>query len=155
MHNNFIRISFIFFLIANNFVLAKPSDESSYAYIDGMYVQTVTEDGWMKFFRAGDRIVAQSHCVVISKPYYATRRIHNVQCADTFPEKFINPEGCILITKDEPSNIDGKTYKLECTAEGANKAVTQLQILRNQNGQIGADKYDIVVQGCNNSICHK
>lgn len=137
MRNNIMSANCVFFLLASSFVLAKtPSDDSTYTYIDSMRVQTVTDDGWMLFFRGGDRIIAQSHCVVISKPFYPNnRRIHNVQCADSFPKKFINPEGCILIAKNEPSNIDGKTYKLECTVKGANKAVTQLQILRSQSNK--------------------
>lgn len=148
MRNDIISASCVFFLITCNLVLAKTSSDSSYAYIDGMYVQTVTDDGWMPFFRAGDRIIAQSHCVVISKPYYSNnRRIHNLQCADSFPKKFINPEGCILIAENEPSNIDGKTYKLECTVKGANKAVTQLQTLRSQSNKSELEEQRMIIKG--------
>lgn len=139
-----IKLICLGLLIASHFACAEDAEFRplgsgsckcpSCTYIDSMCVKTVTDDGWMPFSRIGEYIVASSHCVVISKPFFPDgRRIHNVQCSDSFPEKFTNPEGCILITKNQPDNFDGKTYRLECNVEGAGKAVTELQKTQQSN----------------------
>lgn len=109
----------------------------SCTYIDSMCVKTVTDDGWMPFMssKLGSLIVLPSHCAVISKPdpyLNDGSKIYNWQCADNFPKKFINPEGRILVTQNEPDNADGKSYKLECNAGGATQAVMEFRALRQQ-----------------------
>lgn len=115
----------------------------SCAYIESVCVQTVTDDGWMPFMSSnfGALFVLPSHCAVISKPSPYRNdgsKIYNWQCADDFPEKFINPEGCMLVTRNEPDNVDGKSYKLECNETGAAQAVTEFRTKLRPQHQINS-----------------